>query len=123
MALSGLAPRTFYQHQPDTDRAADCYRDPVSNQVGPALPIHETGFQPSSANLHGDTELTDVIRALRSESDLDVANLRRSGPRLLGTLNGFSNEVWQEIGKSSKLAVRHGVVVSDIDQWHVTSLA
>ena len=94
-AESVLAPGPLYQHQPDADRAVDCSRDAISNLVGSALPIHQAVFQPSSANLYDDTKLTDVVSTLRSESDLDVADLRRACPRLLGTLDGFSDDVRQ----------------------------
>lgn len=120
---SGLAPRAFGQHQPDTDRAVHRSGEAVSNQVSPALLVSKSALQPSSAYLNDDAKLADVVLALQAKADLDVTNLSWSGPRLLGTLNGRCNYIRQEFRKTSKLAFGHALLVGHIDEWQATILA
>jgi hypothetical protein len=57
------------------------------------LLVDHTDVEPPSANLDGETEIADGMLAPRPEADLDVNNLWRPGPRLLGTLDGFGDNV------------------------------
>ena len=120
---SGLAPRAFSEREPDTERAVGGFRDAISNEVGPALLIGKTTVETPSAYLDDKSKLTDVMHALRPEADLDVTDLRWSGPRLLGTVDGFGNNGRQETREPSKLAIRNARVVRHIDEWHSTHSA
>lgn len=85
--------------------------------------IASSSAEQLGADLNDHIELADVQVALAPETNLDVARLRRPGPRLLRTLDGFGDHLGQEFADAAKTLFVDGVVVPDVDDGHPASLA
>ena len=115
---SSLAPCSFVHDEPNSNVPEFERREAVAHDVGAALLVDESALEQLGSYLDGDPEFAYVEVSLASEADLHVADSGRACPGFLRAVHRLGDEVWQQFGHASQLAVRHIARVSDIDDRH-----